>query len=102
MERLEHGARLLADAGIDRSVGFVLGLPGEDDSSVEASIHLALRVKPERLQFTRWTPLPGSALGDASMEPGRTFHVGGNGRVEGWVRHAYERCGGQGWGAESW
>merc|ERR1712241_1276266 len=46
----------------NRSVGFVVGLPGEDDEGVDLSIAMAKRVQPERLQFTRWTPLVGSPL----------------------------------------
>ncbi len=58
----QRGASLLRACGIARSVGFVIGLPGETDETVQMSIQLAHRVQPERLQFSRWTPLPGSPL----------------------------------------
>lgn len=104
VDRLERGAALLAEAGIARSVGFVLGLPGESDETVEASIALARRVRPERLQFTRFTPLPGTPLFQ-EVGPGQApigFHTKGEDPVGAWIGRAYEACGSTGWGRESW
>lgn len=103
VEELEEGARHLADAGIQRSVGFVLGLPGETDATVRDSIALARRIRPERLQFTRWTPLVGSPLG-ASLGADKLvgFHSRRDDQVGEWVREAYAACAGEGWGDVSW
>lgn len=61
--QLERGARILKEeAGIDISIGFIVGLPGETDESVNKTIELCHRVQPTRVQFTRFTPIPGSAL----------------------------------------
>lgn len=104
VEELERGAAILKEVGISRSVGFVIGLPGENDSTVEASIELARRVRPERLQFTRFTPLVGSPL--AQYRPlglGRTgFHQQGDDPVGQWIARAYAACSGEEWGRESW
>lgn len=72
IEKLEKGAAALQKYGIHRSVGFVVGLPGEDENGIEMSIAMAKRVRAERLQFTRWTPLVGSALYDGISGSG--FH----------------------------
>lgn len=102
VEELERGAERLKTAGIARSVGFVLGLPGESDDTVAASIRLAQRVRPERLQFTRFTPLVGSPL-ENFRQPGEAgFHRRGADRVGAWVNRAYAACADSGWGKESW
>ena len=102
VQALEQGAETLRRAGIARSVGFVLGLPGECDETVEASIRLAQRVKPERLQFTRFTPLVGSPLADFKPLGSLGFHAPGEDPVGRWIAHAYEACRDPGWGRESW
>lgn len=101
--QLERGAELLRAAGIHRSVGFVIGLPGENETSVRQSIELAHRVRPERLQFTRWTPLAGSPLfNDPPSSAGSGFHVRNSDQIGHWISMAYADCAGQSWGAESW
>ena len=99
---LERGARFLADAGVDRSIGFVLGLPGEDEVAVEATIELALRVRPERIQFTRWTALPGSPLAANDRPRDVTFHRGDDEVVERRIQRAYAACSNGEWGKPSW
>ena len=98
--QLELGAQRLANRGIARSVGFVIGLPGETDETVDESIALAKRVRPERLQFTRFTPLPGTPLAQLGTSAG--FHAAGDDTVAAWIERCYAECGGQWWGAESW
>jgi anaerobic magnesium-protoporphyrin IX monomethyl ester cyclase len=98
---LERGAELLARHGISRSVGFVVGLPGENAATVAQSIALARRVRPERIQFTRFTPLVGSPLGrDLSVTRG--FHDRGQDQVSRWISECYAAVEGQTWGRESW
>jgi len=103
---LERGAALLGAAGVKRSVGFVIGLPGETDETVSRSIELAKRVKPERIQFSRWTPLAGSPLVKAGY--GRTeggdagFHDRlAEDQVSRWLARCYSECWGDGWGKTS-
>jgi len=103
--KLERGAELLQQHGIARSVGFVFGLPGESDQTVDASIELAQRVRPERLQFTRFTPLVGSPLyREASGAGARSlgFHKRMEDRVSDWIERAYVACKADSWGKESW
>lgn len=98
---LERGAELLARHGISRSAGFVVGLPGETAATVADSIALAKRIRPERIQFTRFTPLVGSPLG---QDPGTTrgFHDRGLDQVSSWISACYAAVEGQAWGRESW
>lgn len=101
IERLIKGAEILKDHGIDRSIGFVLGLPGENEESVLKSIQLAQKLQPERLQFTRFTPLVGSPLENFRMHE-NGFHKRGDDQVGIWIKKAYEECHGHSWGKESW
>lgn len=98
---LERGADLLARHGISRSVGFVIGLPGETSATVADSIALAQRVRPERIQFTRFTPLIGSPLG-RELGATRGFHDRGQDEVSRWIDECYAAIDGQAWGRESW
>ena len=102
VDQLERGAKLLQDVGIARSVGFVLGLPGESDETVEESIRLAQRVRPERLQFTRFTPLVGSPLENFRRPGNAGFHQRGGDHVGAWIDRAYAACKSTEWGKESW
>lgn len=102
VEQLERGAALLKAVGIARSVGFVLGLPGETDETIAASIQLAQRVRPERLQFTRFTPLVGSPLENFKPQSLAGFHKRGADPVGTWIERAYQACRDSGWGHESW
>ncbi|KAJ3336878.1 hypothetical protein HDU93_002033 [Gonapodya sp. JEL0774] len=96
--QLERGAQILKDAGIDRSVGFVIGLPGETDDSVTKTIELFHRVKPERRQFTRWTPLAGSPLvmaghGVVGADARTGFHdQRQDDKVGQWIQRCYDEC----------
>lgn len=101
IERLTKGADILHQHGIARSIGFVLGLPGENDETIAQSIALAKRLKPERLQFTRFTPLVGSGLQDFKFET-NGFHQKGNDQIGAWIEQAYHECNNPIWGKESW
>eukprot|EP00037_Helgoeca_nana_P029862 m.362587 g.362587 ORF g.362587 m.362587 type:complete len:509 (-) comp28064_c1_seq3:838-2364(-) len=95
--QLEHGAQLLKDNGIRISVGFIVGLPGETQETVDKSIALCNRVQPDRVQFTRFTPIPGSALASGSssaVSPGSSgFHNReADDKVERWLRQCYQEC----------
>ena len=94
---LERGSKILKDAGIAISIGFIVGLPGETDSSVQASIDLCHRVRPDRVQFTRFTPIPGSALfldllvGD--YDDSTSFHDRSQkDQIEAWLNKCYAEC----------
>jgi anaerobic magnesium-protoporphyrin IX monomethyl ester cyclase len=101
VERLVKGAEILKKHGIKRSIGFVLGLPGENEETVLKSIELAKSLQPERLQFTRFTPLVGSPLENFRMNE-NGFHKQGNDQVGIWIKKAYQECQGVSWGKESW
>ena len=68
----------------------MIGLPGETVTTVAKTIDLALRIKPERIQFTRFTPLPGTPLSSAAPGPGEGFHDRRQrDQVEAWTKWAY-------------
>lgn len=93
---LERGAHLLKDAGINISIGFIVGLPGETEESIAKTIALCNRVQPNRVQFTRFTPIPGSALAshlDNDVLAGRGFHDRSRkDQVEQWIQECYTAC----------
>lgn len=101
IEKLINGAVILKKYGINRSIGFVIGLPGETDDTVTQSIKLAQQIKPERLQFTRFTPLVGSPLENFKFE-NNGFHTLAEDQVGLWIKRAYEECKAVSWGKESW
>jgi radical SAM superfamily enzyme YgiQ (UPF0313 family) len=105
LEDLINGADLLKQYGINRSVGFVIGLPTENEESVQASLELAFRVKPERIQFTRWTPLVASPLAKlASTTSHKTFHgrEGLSDEIDDWIQMLYDSVEPEPWGKASW
>lgn len=101
IERLVKGAEILKQNRIGRSIGFVLGLPGENEETVLQSIALAQKLQPERLQFTRFTPLVGSPLQNYKMNE-NGFHKQGDDQVGSWIKMAYQECQSISWGKESW
>ena len=105
VEDLIKGAELLKHHGINRSVGFVIGLPTENEASVKASLRLAQAVKPERIQFTRWTPLVASPLAElVATRTHKTFHgrEGQQDEIDGWIQWLYDSVEHEPWGAASW
>jgi anaerobic magnesium-protoporphyrin IX monomethyl ester cyclase len=93
--QLERGAGIMKDAGIYISIGFIVGLPGETQESVDKTIALCNRVQPNRVQFTRFTPIPGSVLASThhDLATGAGFHDRSNpDKVEDWIRQCYGAC----------
>jgi radical SAM superfamily enzyme YgiQ (UPF0313 family) len=101
VEKLVQGAEILKSNGIGISIGFVLGLPGENEETVLKSIELAKSLKPQRLQFTRFTALVGSPLENFKMNE-NGFHKQGDDQVGNWIKKAYQACQSSSWGKESW
>lgn len=91
---LERGAGLLKEAGIAISIGFIVGLPGETQETVNKTIALCNRVKPDRVQFTRFTPIPGSAIANQyQLDAVGGFHDRtGSDQIEQWLQQCYEAC----------
>jgi anaerobic magnesium-protoporphyrin IX monomethyl ester cyclase len=96
---LERGAATLKAANIRISIGFIVGLPGETDDSVRKSIDLCNRVRPDRVQFTRFTPIPGSQLAErlhsqvGTLNGGKGFHDrSSKDQVEKWIQMCYDSC----------
>jgi anaerobic magnesium-protoporphyrin IX monomethyl ester cyclase len=91
---LERGANIMKEAGIYISIGFIVGLPGETQDSVDKTIELCNRVMPNRVQFTRFTPIPGSLLAASHHDiTSEGFHDRSSpDQVEEWIRQCYEAC----------
>lgn len=94
---LERGAGLLKQAGIQISVGFIVGLPNETNESVQKTIDLCQRVQPHRVQFTRFTPIPGSKIAvdhHAIIGDDESGFHNRNARdqIEEWIRQCYLAC----------
>lgn len=93
VKQLERGAEILQKAGIDISIGFIVGLPGETEESVMKTIELCNRVKPNRVQFTRFTPIKGSPLAVTADIASAGFHDReGKDQVEKWIAKCYAEC----------
>jgi radical SAM superfamily enzyme YgiQ (UPF0313 family) len=91
--QLEQGAAVLKSAGIGVSVGFIIGLPGETQASVDKTIALCNRVQPERVQFTRYTPIKGSPLAAGHAHDSSGFHDRARSdQVEEWLQQCYAAC----------
>ena len=100
IESMVRGAEILRTAGINLSAGFVIGLPGETDETVEATINLAREINPRRLQFTRYTWLPGSAMGEAKpVQEGGFHNCTDDDQVGEWITRAYKNSG---FGSTTW
>ena len=103
LDQVRRGARLLRGQGIGISAGFVIGLPGESEYTVAETIRLARELQPDRIQFSRFTPLPGSPLGrKAGKISGGDFHSRGQDLVGRWIEEAYRQCRMEAWGRPSW
>ena len=91
---LERGAGIMKEAGIFISIGFIVGLPGETRDSDGKTIALCNRVQPNRVQFRRFTPIPGSSLAtEYDLEHGHGFHDrSSKDQVEEWIQQCYDAC----------
>lgn len=90
LEQSRAGVRCLRKHKIGVSAGFIIGLPGETDDTVAQTIRFAAELRPDRYQFSRFTPLPGSKLATANQFDDRAnFHAATDDQVGRWQRFAY-------------
>jgi len=61
IERIESGLRMIERAGLPTDYGFILGMPGETEESMEKSIAFAKRLKGIST-FSLASPFPGTEL----------------------------------------
>ena len=125
-----RGAQAIREAGIALSCGFIIGLPGETEDTVRATVRLARQLRPDRVQFSRWTPLagselvshrdrfqphprtailPGSAAQQRTLDGGERrgmsgFHGAGAvaDQVDEWIAHCYRSCEAERTGRTPW
>lgn len=55
-------AEALRQEGIALSAGFIVGFPFDTDASVDDTIALAQHLRPEKIQFSIFNPIAGTAL----------------------------------------
>ena len=86
----QNGVNLLRKYGITVSAGFIIGLPGETNETVEETIGFASKLKLDRVQFSKFTPLPGSLLARKNTNTiPNDFHSVSDDQVGQWVQQAY-------------
>ena len=102
VEQMLKGAQILKNVGIGISAGFIIGLPGETEETVADTIAFAKKLEPERIQFTRFTPLVGSEFESLIPTSNNGFHdTLQQDRITNWIKQAYDVCHGTNWGEES-
>lgn len=62
LEQIEHGMRLVKQAGIESACFFILGFPGSDVKEIAATIAFAKRLNPTYALFHIAIPYPGTRL----------------------------------------
>ena len=68
VEEIREMLPRIQGAGIEVSAFFIVGVPGESESDVEASLQLALELQPEYIIVTRLQYWPGTELFEAHRE----------------------------------
>jgi radical SAM superfamily enzyme YgiQ (UPF0313 family) len=85
LRAVEEAFRMARSAGIKTQAFFLLGLPGENDESVDETIRFAKMIKPDSAQFAIAIPHPGTELYDECMKHGWL-------RFNGWEDFSSTRC----------
>jgi radical SAM superfamily enzyme YgiQ (UPF0313 family) len=62
VEEIINAFDVTRKAGLRRCACFMIGAPGETAETVQASIDLARRIRPERISLNVVTPYPGTAF----------------------------------------
>ncbi len=63
-----HAFDVTRQAGLRRAACFMIGAPGETAETVQESINLARRIRPERIALNIVTPYPGTAFYDQYVD----------------------------------
>lgn len=82
LDQIEHAFDLAGRAGLETMGFFMFGNVGEDGSTMDQTIDLALSLKPTYAQFTMATPYPGTRLYDTVRREGRLL-------VDDWDRYGH-------------
>jgi len=70
LEVIEKAFRLARSAHIKTQAFFLLGLPGEDEESVNQTIAFAKKIRPDSAQFAIAIPHPGTRLYEECLKDG--------------------------------
>ena len=70
IEKITHGLAMIHESGLIPDLGFVLGMPGEDERSLEATINYAKQYKKNSFAFTLATPYPGTEFYEIAKKEG--------------------------------
>lgn len=70
VKQIKSAVQMIKYAKIEVHASFALGMPGETEESIKASIRLAKDLNPEMISFNILTPYPGTALSDNPEKEG--------------------------------
>jgi anaerobic magnesium-protoporphyrin IX monomethyl ester cyclase len=70
LEQTVRAFRLCREVGLQIACSFILGIPGETVSDMEATYKFAKRLDPDWCQFNVFVAVPGSGLYDEVMQKG--------------------------------
>ncbi len=71
LDQLREAYAITRDAGIETVGLFMLGLPGDTEQSMEATINFAKELNPDFAEFSITVPYPGSAIYDEIKREGK-------------------------------
>jgi len=70
VEEAEQAIKMTKQAGVKAYCSFIIGLPGEDWSTVRETIAFVKRTRPTGAQFNVAVPYPGTPMYDLAVEKG--------------------------------
>jgi radical SAM superfamily enzyme YgiQ (UPF0313 family) len=70
IEKVEQGIRYLQEAGINPDMGFIFGMPGETEESMQKTIEFAKRYPQSVCAFTLAAPFPGTPFYEEARQSG--------------------------------
>ena len=69
-ERIRRIFDTCREVGIETMAFFIVGLPGETESTLEATVRLAIELNPDTAQFTAATPYPDTPYYEQMKQQG--------------------------------
>ncbi len=70
IEDIREGVRMMAAEGIDADLGFIIGLPGETEESVQRTIAFAREFPNCQAAFNLASPYPGTQFYEMALDEG--------------------------------
>jgi len=70
IEKIEEGIRYIQEVGINPDLGFIFGMPGETEKSMQKSIAFVKKFKKSVCAFTLAAPFPGTQFYEEAKKEG--------------------------------